>query len=512
MSHIIEAPTKKTKPRIILLIALVLSSLLLFLAYGAGAIGLPVLILSNHQNRNCDSVLTLDKIYTSLYPSFIEDQTLLAPVQECEAYTSAVAKEETESWLEAYDAYQAYSSTYPTGLYVTEAHQHSAAALLHLSQEQIEQKKYKEALANLNLIVASYSDTAVITDAWHLFPSVYTPWGAGLREAGDFATSEQILTEFQTWSLTNQQNEAVTASQRELVETYLAWGLELQSQAQFENAITKFGLAATADPQSQFDSAAKVNAGQTGAYIDWGNELLDQDQFPVAIEKFELAISKSDGTNDESAKDALANGQIQWAYKLSADEDFQAALEHLDSANEAAATDAMRKSVEKALQDTYLAFSKSSGPQARRALKEVLETVCKDRKEPDLPIFGLNKDSVRFAIFGVDDKLPENLTAKTPGEMHYIACVTMDNRTVETRMHKRVVLDFGRFQYYVLVEQFRVQVIWDVRLLKTGTSKSVAEETFKGALPPPFAENAGDYFYGAVPMEEFTAWLQSILQ
>ena len=45
MSDIIEAPTKKSKSRIILLIALVLSILLLFLVYGAGAIGLPVLIL-----------------------------------------------------------------------------------------------------------------------------------------------------------------------------------------------------------------------------------------------------------------------------------------------------------------------------------------------------------------------------------------------------------------------------------------------------------------------------------
>lgn len=512
MSEIIEAPTKKTKSRIIVLIVLLLSVLLLFLVYGAGVIGLPVLILSNFQNRNCDSVLTLDNIYISLYPKFIEDQTLLAPVQECEAYVAAIAKEETKSWQEAYEAYQAYASTYPNGLYATEVHQRSAAVLLNLANEQIEQKKYEEALANLNLIVASYSDTAVITDAWHLFPSVYTPWGAGLREAGDFAKSEQILNEFKTWSLTNQQTEAATASQRELAQTYLAWGLDLQSQAQFENAIAKFELAAAADPQSQFDSAAKIKAGQSGAYIDWGNDLLEQDEFPVAIEKFELAISTSAGTNEASAADALANGQIQWAHKLSADEDFEGALEHLESAKEAAGTEAMKKSVEIALQDTYLAFSKSGGPQARRAMKEVLTTVCEDQSEPDLPIFGLNQDSVRFAIYGVDDKLPENLAAKTPGEMHYIACVKTDNRTIETRMHKRVVLDFGRFQYYVLVEQFRVQVIWDARLFKTDTGKSVAEQTFTGVQPPPFAENAGDYFYGPAPMDEFTAWLQSIFQ
>jgi tetratricopeptide (TPR) repeat protein len=512
MSEIVQTPARFPKSRIIVLIVVVLSILLLFLMYGAGWIALPVLIVSNHQSKNCDSALTLDKVYTSLYPRFMRDGTLLAPVEECEAYVSAAAKEKQESWREAYDAYQAYSSTYPNGLFVIEAHQHSAVTLLNLAQDQMEQEKYEEALANLNLILTSYLDTAANTDAWDLLPSVYTLWGASMREAGDFVRSEQVLNDFKTWSLTYQKNDSVTDAQRELTETYLAWGLDLQSQGQFENAIAKFELAASTDPQSQFDSAAKVNAGQSRAYIEWGSDLLEQDQFPLAIEKLELAVSKSGGTNDESAGDALANGQIQWAHQLSAAEDFEGALGHLESAKGAAVSETMTKSVEAARQATYLAFSRSSGPQARRVMKEVLKTVCDGHEAPDLPIFGLNKDSVRFAIYGVDEKLSENLKAKTPGEMHYIACVGTDNKTVEKRLHKNIVLQWGRIQYYTLVEQFRVQVIWDVRLLKTDTSESAAEETFKGAQPPPFAETGGNYFYGPTPLEEFTVWLQSVLE
>ena len=510
MSEIIKTTVSTHKSRIIVLVG-VLFILFLLLVYGAGIIALPVLILTNYQSRDCDSTLTLNKIYTSLYPRFIEDGSLLAPVQECEAYLSALSEEEKESWREAYDAYQAYSSTYPNGLYAAEAHQQSAAVLMNLTQDQIEQREYEEALANLNLIVAGYSDTAVITDAWNLFPSVYAPWGAGLRETGDFAGSERVLNDFKTWSLTNQKNDCATDAQRELAQTYLAWGLDLQSQTQFENALAKFDLAVSADPQSQFDSAAKVHAGQSSVYIDWGNDLLEQDQFAAAIEKFELAVSKSDETNADGARDALSNGQIQWAHRLSAEEDFQVALEHLESAKAAAVSETMKKSVEAALQDTYLAFSTSSGPQARVAMKEVLKTVCENGKAPLPPIFGLNKDSIRFGIYGVEDQLPENLAAKTPGEMHYVACITPDNKTVETRLHKNLVLDFGRYDFYALVEQFRVQVIWDVRLLKTDANKSTAEETFKGALPPPFAENGGDYFYGPTPMEEFTLWLQSFI-
>jgi tetratricopeptide (TPR) repeat protein len=512
MSENIQTPVKTKKARILLVVVGVLFILFLFLSYGAGMIGLPLWILSSYHNRNCDSVLTLDKIYTSLYPGFIEDKTLVAPVRECKVYVSAVAKEETKNWGEAYDGYQAYSSTYPNGIYASEAHQRSAAALLNLAGAQIEQKKYEDALANLDLIVASYSNTAVITDAWKLFPSVYAPWGAGLREHGDFEKSEQILNEFKNWSLTHQQNDATTTAQRELVETYLVWGLELGSQAQFESAVAKFELAGAADPESQFESASKVKAGQSKTYIDWGNALLEQDQFPVAIEKFQLAVTKSQGTNDESAVEALANGQIQWAGKLSAEEDFETALEHLESAKESAATDAIKESVEAALQDTYLAFSQSSGPQARRAMKEVLETVCKRQDAPALPIFGLNKGSVRFGIYGVEEKLPEDLAAKTPGEIHHIACIRTDNKTVESRLHKNVVFQWGRASFYTLVEQFRVQVIWDVSLLQTDTAESVAEETFKGTQPPPFAENAGNYFYGAAPLDEFSEWLKSVLQ
>ena len=508
MSDIAAAPIKppRSHTKIIILILLLL---FLSLGYGAGFFALPMSLLLSYQNRNCDSVITLHKTYRVLYPDFIEDPTLSSPVEECKAYTLATSYEENESWQQAYDAYRMYSETYSSGLYSKEAHEHSAAALLNMAQDQLEQEKYHEALANSNLIVASYSDTAVTTEAWDLIPSIYTPWGAGLRESGDFIGSEQVLNEFKTWSLTNQKNDSTTCAQRELAQTYLAWGLDLKSQAQFESAIAKFELAVAADPESPSDFAEKIRAGQSNTYIDWGDALLEQDQFPVAMEKFELAISKSGGTSDDAAADAWANGHIKWANHLSAEEDFEGALEHLGLAGKAAISDAMQKSVDTARQDIYLAFSKSTGSQARRVMKEALKSICEQQKAPVLPIFGLNNDSIRFGIYGVEDQLPENFAARTPGEMHYIVCIKPDNKTVETRLHKNVVLDFGRYDFYTLVEQFRVQVIWDVSLVGTSTGESDAEETFTGELPPPFSETGGNYIYGSAPMEELKLWLES---
>jgi hypothetical protein len=95
--------------------------------------------------------------------------------------------------------------------------------------------------------------------------------------------------------------------------------------------------------------------------------------------------------------------------------------------------------------------------------------------------------------------------------MHYVACITTDNRTVESRVHKNIVLKVSRGYYYTLVEQFRVQVIWDVDLLKVDTGKSVAKKTLTGETPPSFSDAGGNYFYGKAPMEEFSAWLQSVI-
>jgi len=489
-----------------------LTVLILLLVYGAGTIVLPFSIQTSFWNKNCNSVLTLHKSYASLYPEFIRVGTLSGPVRECEAYMLATSNEEDKNWRDAYDAYQVYSTTYPSGLYVVEAYEHSAVALANIAKEQVERKEYEDAVKNLNLITSSYSDADISVEVWTLLPSIYTSWGADMRESGDFAKAEQVLNDFKNWSLTYQRNDSVIDAQRELAKTYLAWSRDLQSQMQYEDALAKLDLAVSADPESQFDSAAQVKSGQSHVYMEWGNDLLEQDQFPLAIEKFELAVVKAEGTKDDSARDALANGQVQWAHKLSADEDFQDALEHMAAAKEIAASDTANKSVDTALQDTYLAFSNSTGQQARRAIKEALQTVCEKHQAPDLPIFGLNKNSIRFGIYGAEDPLPEELAIRAPGEMHYVACITADNKTIESRLHRNITLRVAsNYYYYTLVEQFRVQVIWNVELIKVDTGTSVAEQTLKGAPPPPFSEAGGIYFYGLPPLDEFTVWLQSFL-
>jgi len=504
---------KKSYQKIIII---ALTVMVLLLVYGAGFIGFPVAILTNVRNRNCDAVLSWNRVYSSIYPSGIQDQTLSAPVGECAAYVSAVSKEEDSKWQEAFDAYQGYSNTYPGGMFSKETHEHAAQMLMKIIDDQIDAEKYGDVITNLNRIVSEYSDTSSASEAWTLFPTIYTSWGTDLRDAGSFDVSERIFHDFETWIQTNQKTDLQVEAQRGLAQTFLAWGLSLQSQKQYEDALTKFDQALAVDPQSQFESTTQVKSAQRKVYVEWGNELLAQNQYDTAVAKFQLAFSHADGKNDDGAADALSNGHIQWANDLSGKEDFLAALEHLKTAKETALSDDMKKSVDAAFGDTYLAFSKSSGPQARRAMRDALMTVCEKHKAPDLPIFGLNKEVIRFGVFGFEEKLPENVTAKTPGEMHYVACVEVQRETIASNDIARYYRLLGGDQVYVTFKfyRYRVQVNWNISLRKSNTGEEVAARLFKGALPPNFPKEWVEATYEGAPptMDTILEWLQSVIK
>jgi hypothetical protein len=212
----------------------------------------------------------------------------------------------------------------------------------------------------------------------------------------------------------------------------------------------------------------------------------------------------------------LVNGYIQWASALSADEDFLGALEQLKLAQDLALTDSLKRSVDAAFETTYLAFSNSTGEQAQRAMKETLAVLCEKHDRPDLPIFGLNKDVIRFGIYGADAELSKDVAARTPGEMHYVACVEVQNQIVQTRTQREIVLYVSQGYYYRLVEQMRAKLLWSIRLVDTHSGDKVAEGVLAGGTPPPFPASGvagAGYFFGPPPTpEEMAKWLLSAIK
>jgi tetratricopeptide (TPR) repeat protein len=479
MSEITEIPqsTPAQPKRRTFLFAVIAIVILLALLYFGGNFVLPALIKSDYDARNCGPALSLNNFYISTYPSAMMDKSITALVNECALYSLATANEEKKAWQDAYNAYKTYTETYPAGLFVKEAHQHSPMALIAWAKELQAQKKYEEAVANLNLVAKNYGDTSAAIQAADLMPEVYTTWSAGLRNSSDFAGSENILMEFKTWAESVNKVEAIKTAHHELAETYLAWGLAFQAKKQFEDAKAKFDLAVATDPQSLADSgpAARAKAAQLKLYSVWGDDFLEQGNFQQAIDRYSTFVVLSEISAQPLAKESIVNAYLKWAASLSASEDFLGALQQVEQAQKNAADDAAKKSIDSATSDTYTAFSKSSGSQAQKAMKDAARKVCEQKKKPDLPIFGLDKDNIRAVTYGISDALPDNVAAKTPGAMHYVACIETVVQSVETRT----------FYWAKLV---REKYTWNVILRLAASGETSVIHSVDGGTPPPLPD------------------------
>ena len=185
MSELSES-AKPDKKRFIRLLVPIIVILLLLLVYGSGIFILPIAILSSYKGGNCNTVLSLDNFYTTIYPAFIEDKTLTQPAMECAVYSLANRQEGDSDWQEALNSYEVYSASYPNGIFVAKAHEHSALMLVNLAKEQADAKNFSQAVSNLNNVLTKYAGTDAAASAIDLYPEMYISWGVGLRTAGEF--------------------------------------------------------------------------------------------------------------------------------------------------------------------------------------------------------------------------------------------------------------------------------------------------------------------------------------
>jgi serine/threonine protein kinase len=483
-----EAKRGTLDPRLLIRIVSLVTVTLIILSgtYIGGSFVMPNMIKAIYQGKNCELALELDNIYASLYPASLADKSIASPLNECAIYSLASDNEQQKAWKDSYNSYKIYTDTYPTGLFAAEAREHSALTLTALAKEQTAQKKYNEAIGSLNLIADRYSDiTNAATEATNLIPEVYIAWGADLRNSNDFIGSENTLKAFTTWAGRLKKSESVKSAKYELAQTYLAWGLDLQSQKKFDDAKTKLDLAAATDPEPLSDAGPTAQAKRARVELQnqLGDELLEQKNFAEGIEQYKAALNFSD---QPAVKDTIVNGYLKWAASLAADEDFSEAFKQVNEAEKNASTDTARKSVLDAKDSIYLAFSMSSGEQAQKAMEDAVLTICRDGKRPDLPIFGLDKDHIFASAYigpDVDAKLPDSVAAKTPGAMHYLACIEQESKIIDTT----TINNYGAKPATLVREQYTWHVtLWKLDTLNPGESAQTQKFDLLGGTPPPF--------------------------
>lgn len=432
MSEPPKTKTVKSALRASLLVILAIIFLLV-IGYISGYFILPRSIQSAYRDKDCASTLSRYELFMNVYSRFIPDKSPDDHVIECAVYTLAGMEEQNGAWHAAYNAYRVYLDRYPNGAFVEDANYHISAILIKSANEQLSEKKYSAAMESLDLAVSQNANTDA-ADAEKTYAEIYQSWGADLREAGDFEGAESVFTNFKEWAQSRQKTEQAASAQRELAQTYLAWGLSLQSQKRFEDALTKFDLASSTDPDPQSDSspAWQVKANQIKFYKEWGDHLIGQKDFSGAMGMYAVVGTFSEGSDSTAAQDVMAEGYVQWAAGVSGDGDFIGALVLLDFAEMNAATESTKEMVADARQDVYLAFSESSGEQALQAINQAVRIVCEHHIQPQLPIFGLDQGNIRVSVYGVDGQLPESLAATTPDSLHYVTCIDKDTSAVPT--------------------------------------------------------------------------------
>lgn len=507
--------------RIAWLIIMIAVIIIMFgLGYASGYFLLPGMVRSAYQSKDCDTVLSRNDIYTRLYPSILVDNEVIDLVRECAIYTWAIRNEKMENWRDSYIAFHVYSDTYPQGLFVAEAHENEANALINLVREEMTAGKYSDAIVDIDSLLEDYADTAVAADAEKLRFDLHLSFGVELRDNGDFVGAEKVFTDIYAWAHEKDNMGYSTLSRLELAKTYLEWGIALQSQENFTEAKMKYDIAVSSDPDPSSDNgpAEKARTNEVDLYTQWGDSLVQQGNYIGAMAYYGIAAELAEKLDPVSAENIMVKAYVNWAMRLSENEDFIGALVLLDYAETNFASEPTKEIVDGARQNVYLAFSKSDGEQALNALNAAVAIVCAHQVQPRLPIFGLDIDNVLFGVYGVEDELPKNIAATTPGSLHYVACVEEDTKVVGTATHGvgSFYFDPGAPYSLVQIRYERHQYIWLISLRETKTGEEITSTLIEGGEPPPLPSTTQEIyqnarkplFFGDKPdVEDLADWL-----
>jgi len=522
--------------------------------YIVGLIFLPSAIKTNYQKRDCDRALQLFAAYSSFYFDARGERAGVSNlVIECATYNLAVYREEQKAWQDAYNADKTYLESYPSGIFYDEVYTQIARVLIAWAKDLYSQKDYRAALGKLDQVVQYYADTVAAREAGDLeaeifrnwssdlfvsmnyagaldvlneylrwaqinhreedvkvakdrFAQLYLSWGAELRNSDDFAGAERTLHQLQDWARASQQPEIIAAANYELAQTYLAWALDLQSQQMFSEAKYRLEQAIAVDPEQQSDSGptAQSKVAMLSVYLNWGDMLIAQNDFPGGLSQYNAALELSDDENRASAKDAVLHGYLVWADALVKDDDFILALEKIKLAGADPGTDTGKNDVEAARTIIYAAFSNSQGPQAQQAMKAAMRAVCQGEKQPELPIFGLDKNKIRASVFGVNTELPENIAATTPGEMHYVVCIEEEYEITQIKEAACCKAIYQRINWRVTLHRVS-NALEQAKTILLGVEPS---DRFETRLFTPL-----EYIVGAPPSAaDLAHWLMTIMK
>jgi hypothetical protein len=414
------------------------------------------LIAQAFAGRNCAEVLQ-QGIFISLYPEglFGSQFTGYGQYDQCRLKQGVDQAAAAKNWGGALALAEAYLTAYPEGVFAADLGPQAPQFLSTWAAELLANQNPLEAISKLKLLLKTYPASQPAQAAPETIFQAYLAWSQKLIEAQNYKAAELPLKE---------------------------------ALAYFE-----------ADPAR----AEQIKQTLVNLYVAWGDQQIQLGAVENGTAAYQKADEVSPGAVDVDL--LVAKAYLQSALKTSEAKNFNKALAKVKEVAEAAQADNIKIEAEFTRQQILEAYSKSTAPQASEQLAAALTLTCQGQR-PELPIFGLNPEKIRFGFSNTLAPLPPDWTAETPGELHYVACATETEAKIET------------CKYTNGFSLTRMRYVWQMTLFDMSTGEKVATENIHGEDPNACPSRANflvgssvSRSYGSRPTaDDLVAWLKQL--
>ena len=359
-----------------------------------------------------------------------------------------------KNWRSALTLAQESLATYPNGTFAKSINEQMLVILSTWSEESIANHDYGNGIDRLKQIVEVYPDSPIA------------------QSAPDTIMQTSIL-----WAkeLTDKQNHE-------------------EAELHLNDTLSYF----QADPAR----SEQIKQELADLYVDWGDTQIQIGDMDNGIKHYQMAGELSSGTIDGEL--LIARAYLQKAMDIADTENFEVALTKVREISDAAQAENIKSEANAAQEKILAAYSVSTSQQAVDQMTTAITLACQGQR-PELPIFGLDAEKIRFGLISFNMKLPTGWAAERPAELHYVICITEKDEEIQTCQYQGNHL-FVRMRY-----------VWHVSINDILNGDEYDSKTFRGSNPKPCKSR--DYFgvtqaresFGDRPtVDEIVAWLEGL--
>ncbi len=379
-------------------------------------------------------------------------------VEECQAKLALEHSVSVEDWPGAYTTIGNYLTAYPGGVFAEEMREQAGGIALSWAQSLVEKNDYGAAIQKLQLFLARYPAS---TDA----PLV----------------SKMVL------------------------DDYLLWAKYAYEQKNYEGAVQNLKTV-SAHAQASPEQVQQANQSLVVVYVQWGKAEVASGALDEGLKHYDEAKTLDPNLADY---DRLVNqANLFHADSLAAKGKFNEALAEVKAISDSAQSEESKPDAAAAQARIMDGYAHSKGLQAQEQMTAAATKACNKNKEPpELPIFALDTENIRFAFvvpFTVEP--PEGWLANTPAELHYVLCLDESQATVQSCAYT------GGHTLR------RVRFTWALTVYDVVTGKSLKSTKLQGSAPPncpardifTIGASTKDVYGTRPPVQKIIDWLASL--